>query len=80
MRLVDKDTPASARTWTSPAGIKHNVVFSDEFETPGRTFYPGDDPFVSELAAAASRAITDSQFAQWEAVDIWYGATKNLEW
>lgn len=21
------------------------LVFSDEFETDGRTFYPGDDPF-----------------------------------
>lgn len=21
------------------------LVFSDEFETPGRSFYPGDDPY-----------------------------------
>jgi len=37
------------------------LVFSDEFETPGRTFYPGDDPF-------------------WEAVDLHYWGTGDLEW
>jgi beta-glucanase (GH16 family) len=37
------------------------LVFSDEFNTPGRTFYDGDDPFF-------------------QAVDIWYGATQDLEW
>jgi Beta-glucan synthesis-associated protein SKN1/KRE6/Sbg1 len=25
------------------------LVFSDEFETDGRSFYPGDDPFCEDL-------------------------------
>ncbi|KAH9833744.1 glycoside hydrolase family 16 protein [Rhodofomes roseus] len=37
------------------------LVFSDEFNTPGRTFWPGDDPY-------------------WEAVNLWYWETENLEW
>ena len=45
-QLVDKDTPLDARTLKS----YHNddelvLVFSDEFNAEGRTFYPGDDPF-----------------------------------
>ena len=36
------------------------LVFSDEFNVEGRTFYPGDDPY-------------------WEAVDLWYGSTHDLE-
>lgn len=26
-------------------GHPYNLVFSDEFEVAGRTFYPGDDPY-----------------------------------
>lgn len=37
------------------------LVFSDEFSTPGRTFYDGDDPYF-------------------QAMDIWYGVTQDLEW
>lgn len=37
------------------------LVFSDEFNVEGRTFYPGDDPY-------------------WEASDLWYGVTADLEW
>lgn len=43
--LVDNDTAPADRSWTNPDGIKHHCVFSDEFNTPGRTFWPGDDPF-----------------------------------
>lgn len=43
--LIDKDTPDDAQTRTGFDGQKYNLVFSDEFETDGRTFYPGDDPF-----------------------------------
>lgn len=35
--------------------------FSDEFNTDGRTFYDGDDPYF-------------------QAMDIWYGVTEDLEW
>ncbi|KAI0036076.1 beta-glucan synthesis-associated [Vararia minispora EC-137] len=60
-QLVDAATPASAKSITGTDGNAYDLVFSDEFETPGRSFYPGDDPY-------------------WEAVDLWYGATKDLEW
>jgi hypothetical protein len=41
-------------------GEKQVLVFSDEFNTDGRTFYDGDDPYF-------------------QAMDIWYGATMDLE-
>ena len=44
-QLVDPDTPAADRTWKSYAGAPYNLVFSDEFNEEGRTFWPGDDPF-----------------------------------
>ncbi|THV05200.1 glycoside hydrolase family 16 protein [Dendrothele bispora CBS 962.96] len=43
--LIDADTPTDAYTRTGTDGKKYNLVFSDEFENPGRSFYPGDDPF-----------------------------------
>jgi hypothetical protein len=60
-QLVDPDTPESAKTRTGIDGFEYELVFSDEFEQEGRSFYPGDDPF-------------------WEGVDLWYGATADLEW
>jgi beta-glucanase (GH16 family) len=42
-------------------GEQWQLVFSDEFNKNGRTFYPGDDPF-------------------WEAVDLHYWLTNDLEW
>lgn len=43
--VIDPDTPVSARTKTSLNGETWKLVFSDEFNKPGRTFYPGEDPF-----------------------------------
>jgi len=43
--LVDPDTPQSAKTRVGFDGLPYNLVFSDEFNLDGRTFYPGDDPF-----------------------------------
>lgn len=44
--LIDPDTPQDAYTRTGQDGVtQYNLVFSDEFNTPGRSFYPGDDPF-----------------------------------
>ncbi|KAI0920890.1 hypothetical protein AcW2_006028 [Taiwanofungus camphoratus] len=60
--LIDDATPAAAHTkpnWRD--GADWTLVFSDEFNTDGRTFWPGDDPY-------------------WEAVDLHYWATNNLEW
>ncbi|KAG8976162.1 hypothetical protein FRC05_004411 [Tulasnella sp. 425] len=60
--LIDKDTPKEAYTITSKYdGSELQLVFSDEFNVDGRSFYPGDDPF-------------------WEAVDLHYWETNNLEW
>ncbi|KAJ7181361.1 beta-glucan synthesis-associated [Mycena crocata] len=59
--LVDEATPKDARTRKGFDGESYSLVFSDEFEVEGRTFYPGDDPF-------------------WEAADLWYGSTADLEW
>ena len=59
--LVDKKTPDNVKTRKGWDGHDYELVFSDEFETEGRSFYPGDDPF-------------------WEAVDLWYGATEDMEW
>ncbi|KAJ7066571.1 glycoside hydrolase family 16 protein [Mycena amicta] len=44
--LIDQDTPEDAysRTGTTD-GKKYNLIFSDEFNVDGRTFYPGDDPY-----------------------------------
>ncbi|CAE7071772.1 unnamed protein product [Rhizoctonia solani] len=60
--LIDVDTPKSAYTRTSlSGGSTYELVFSDEFNVEGRSFYPGDDPY-------------------WEAVDLHYWSTNNLEW
>ncbi|KAK7045601.1 hypothetical protein VNI00_007434 [Paramarasmius palmivorus] len=61
--LIDLDTPSEAYTkpgWRDPSK-RMQLVFSDEFNRDGRTFYPGDD-------------------AYWEAVDLHYWGTNNLEW
>jgi beta-glucanase (GH16 family) len=44
-QLIDTDTPQSAITRTGFDGEAYELVFSDEFNVDGRTFYPGDDPF-----------------------------------
>ncbi|TFK73610.1 glycoside hydrolase family 16 protein [Pluteus cervinus] len=59
--LIDADTPSSAYSRTGTDGQKYDLVFSDEFNLDGRTFYPGEDPF-------------------WEAVDLHYWPTGDLEW
>jgi len=61
--LIDIATPQSAYTKPSFADPSQqwDLVFSDEFNVDGRTFYPGDDPY-------------------WEAVDLNYWQTGDLEW
>ncbi|KAH8080230.1 glycoside hydrolase family 16 protein [Filobasidium floriforme] len=44
--LIDSDTPQEAYFHTSlETGEQWELVFSDEFEREGRTFWEGDDPF-----------------------------------
>ncbi|CAD6888887.1 unnamed protein product [Tilletia caries] len=53
LTIVDKDTPPSARKWRGQTqdqrgrqtNFDYHLVFSDEFNEEGRTFWPGDDPF-----------------------------------
>lgn len=46
IQMIDPDTPEEALTWTSMMdGSEWDLVFSDEFNQEGRTFWPGDDPF-----------------------------------
>ncbi|KAF9451019.1 glycoside hydrolase family 16 protein [Macrolepiota fuliginosa MF-IS2] len=61
--LIDKDTPQEAYKKQSYMYPDQELVlvFSDEFNQDGRTFYPGDDPY-------------------WEAVDLHYWGTNDLEW
>ena len=45
--LIDGDTPPEVYTkksWRHP-NQEMVLVFSDEFNKDGRTFYPGDDPY-----------------------------------
>ncbi|EMC95086.1 glycoside hydrolase family 16 protein [Baudoinia panamericana UAMH 10762] len=59
--LVDPDTPHNVLSRTGFNGKSQKLVFSDEFNDDGRTFYNGDD-------------------AYFQAVDLWYGVTADLEW
>lgn len=43
--LIDKDTPHSAYSRRGFDGQEYDLVFSDEFNVNGRSFYEGDDPF-----------------------------------
>ncbi|KAL0572397.1 hypothetical protein V5O48_009557 [Marasmius crinis-equi] len=47
--LIDKDTPDAAKTRTGFDGQQYELVFSDEFNQDGRTFWPGDDPYFEAM-------------------------------
>lgn len=61
--LIDLETPENVYTIPSYHNPKEELqlVFSDEFNTDGRSFYPGEDPY-------------------WEAMDLHYWQTNNMEW
>ncbi|CAK5265555.1 unnamed protein product [Mycena citricolor] len=63
VRLIDVHTPKEAYTINGyhDSTQPMKLVFSDEFEVEGRSFYPGDDPY-------------------WEAADLYYWSTNDLEW
>lgn len=48
-QLVDPDTPKDAYTYAGGDGKTWNLVFSDEFNQDGRTFFDGDDPFFQAM-------------------------------
>lgn len=43
--LIDADTPTDFLVRTGTDGNKYNLIFSDEFNVDGRTFWPGDDAY-----------------------------------
>jgi beta-glucan synthesis-associated protein KRE6 len=43
--MLDVDTPARAEARTGWDGHAYELVFSDEFNAEGRSFYPGDEPY-----------------------------------
>ncbi|KAI0630856.1 beta-glucan synthesis-associated [Trametes polyzona] len=48
--LIDLETPKEAHTYPDfLTGKQWQLVWSDEFNTDGRTFYPGDDPYWEAL-------------------------------
>lgn len=47
--MIDSDTPTDAMTHVGLEGDTWNLVFSDEFNQDGRTFYDGDDPFFQAV-------------------------------
>ncbi|KAG8626570.1 hypothetical protein KVT40_005515 [Elsinoe batatas] len=72
--LIDPDTPDSAKTKVSSVdGETLNLVFSDEFNTPNRSFYRGDDPyfFGADFWYAATK---DLEWYDPDAITTWNGA------
>ena len=72
--LIDTATPKEAYERTGLDGEDYKLVFSDEFNHDGRTFWPGDDPFVPLLRSLvrctrSQRPLSDRY---WEAVDLHY--------
>ncbi|PGH14751.1 hypothetical protein AJ80_05795 [Polytolypa hystricis UAMH7299] len=47
--LVDPDTPESAKTIKAANGKEWKLVYSDEFNKDGRTFFNGDDPYLQAV-------------------------------
>lgn len=81
--MIDKDTPETAKSRTGFDGHEYELVFSDEFNVDGRSFYPGR--FATTRFSLCLCSLTfilhsagDDPF--WEAVDLWYGVTGDIEW
>lgn len=47
--LIDPDTPNNVKQRMGDNGKHQRLVFSDEFNDEGRTFYDGDDPFFQAM-------------------------------
>ncbi|KAF5387660.1 hypothetical protein D9615_000597 [Tricholomella constricta] len=66
--LIDLDTPEDAHFRDSRRdGSRWQLVFSDEFNTDGRSFYPGDDPYweAADLHYWVSLFCDPGQDFQW---------------
>lgn len=79
--LVDKDTPEEAHTRKSLNDENEDLVlvFSDEFNADGRSFYPGKyRVFLCSSTNVDDIYAGDDPY--WEAVDLHYWGTNNYEW
>ena len=76
-QLIDRDTPSSAFTVNSlETGDSWELIFSDEFNNDGRTFYDGE--IADSGVTAPLTDIGDDPY--WQAEDLHYWQTNNLEW
>jgi len=78
--LIDKDTPDDVKKITGMNGDDLELVFSDEFETDGRSFYPGKIHHSLFICLLLILILVLGDDPWWEAVDLWYGVTGDLEW
>jgi hypothetical protein len=59
--LIDNDTPQEVRTKVSPVdGRTMQLVFSDEFEVEGRSFYPVSGPCGQSSLFEMAVAVADT--------------------
>jgi len=78
--LIDHDTPLAAITkpsYTDPSK-ELQLVFSDEFNVDGRTFYPGDDPYWEAVNLHYWQVNNCSPFSLWLLTNSIQ--TNNIEW
>ena len=61
---IDPSTPLSEKTTSGPDNIVYELVFSDEFEVEGRTFYQGTFTALPSFGSTQS-LLGDDRF--WEA-------------
>lgn len=78
--LIDHDTPKVFYTMPSWADnhTEMQLVFSDEFNTDGRSFYPGDDPYWEAVDLhywVRYVLVVSTRNNHWPSQ-----ATNNLEW
>ncbi|CEQ40473.1 SPOSA6832_02100 [Sporobolomyces salmonicolor] len=78
--LVDPDTPESAYTRTGFDGKDYTLVFSDEFNTDGRIFYDGMDPFWEAVDLHYWYARTKRRFDVLALTLLAHRQTNDLEW
>lgn len=64
--LIDKDTPESVLKRTGFDGQEYSLVFSDEFEQDGRTFWPGDDPYWTAVDTHYCESLSDLSFQKFK--------------
>ena len=59
--MIDPDTPPEVYSRTGFDGNDDwELVFSDEFNEDGRTFYDGDDPFWQGESSRASTPVREA--------------------